>query len=163
MHAGAVGWKGRAIVIPGPSLSGKTTLVQEFLRAGATYYSDEFAVLDRQGFLHPFATALSVRGESSESPKMSAASEFGQSIGARRLPIACVLATTYRSGAKWRFKTVTKGEGVLALLANTVAARKVPSATLSTLSRAVAQAEIFKSERGEAKDVVDEVLDYLAQ
>jgi hypothetical protein len=38
VHAGAVGWKGRAIVIPGASLSGKTTLVQEFLRAGATYY-----------------------------------------------------------------------------------------------------------------------------
>jgi hypothetical protein len=163
VHAGTVGWKGRAIVIPGASLSGKTTLVQEFLRAGATYYSDEFAVLDGRGFLHPFAAALSVRRENSERQEMHAAAEFSDAIGARRLPIGCVLATTYRPGARWRFKAVTKGQGVFALLANTVAARKDPFTTLSTLSSAVARAEIFKSERGEANDMVDEVLKYLAQ
>jgi hypothetical protein len=163
VHAGAVGWKGRAIVIPGASLSGKTTLVQEFLRAGATYYSDEFAVLDGQGFLHPFAAALSVRRENSDRQEMRPPAEFSDAIGARRLPIGCVLATTYRPGARWRFKPVTKGEGVFALLANTMAARKDPFATLSTLSSAVARAEIFKSERGEANDMVDEVLKYLAQ
>lgn len=163
VHAGAVAWKGRAIVIPGASLSGKTMLVQEFLRSGATYYSDEFAVLDRRGFLHPFASALSVRGNGSERPEMCPAARFGNAIGVRPLPIGCVLATTYRPGAKWRFKTVTKGQGVLALLANTVAARKDPSTTLSTLSSAIAKAEIFKSERGEAKDIVRDVLNYLAR
>jgi hypothetical protein len=163
VHAGTVGWKGRAIVIPGASLSGKTTLVQEFLRAGATYYSDEFAVLDGQGFLHPFAAALSVRRENSDRQEMRPPTEFSDAIGARSLPIGCVLATTYRPGARWRFKAVTKGQGVFALLANTVAARKDPFTTLSTLSSAVARAEIFKSERGEAKDMVDEVLKYLAQ
>src|ERR1700749_911879 len=44
VHAGVVGWKGRAVVIPGRSLSGKTTLVVELVRAGAEYYSDEDAV-----------------------------------------------------------------------------------------------------------------------
>jgi hypothetical protein len=44
LHAGVVGWQGRAFVLPGRSLSGKTTLVREMLRLGATYYSDEFAV-----------------------------------------------------------------------------------------------------------------------
>src|SRR5438093_9745682 len=48
VHAGAVGWRGRAIVIPGASMSGKTTLVSAFVQAGATYYSDEYAVLDRK-------------------------------------------------------------------------------------------------------------------
>jgi len=163
VHAGAVGWKGRAIVIPGASLSGKTTLVQEFLRAGATYYSDEFAVLDGQGFLHPFAAALSVRRENSDRQEMRPPTEFSDAIGARSLPIGCVLATTYRPGARWRFKPVTKGQGVFALLANAMAARKDPFTTLSTLSSAVARAEIFKSERGEANDMVDEVLKYLAR
>ena len=46
VHAGAVAWQGRAIIIPGASLSGKSTLVAELVRAGATYLSDEFAVLD---------------------------------------------------------------------------------------------------------------------
>jgi hypothetical protein len=113
--------------------------------------------------VHPFSTALSVRRSDSDSQEMRLAAEFGNAVGVRRLPIGCVVVTTYRPGAKWRFKTVTKGQGVLALLANTVAARKDPSTTLSTLSSAVAGAEIFKSERGEAKDMVDEVLKYLAQ
>lgn len=41
VHAGVVAWKGRAIVIPGRSQSGKSTLVKAFLEAGASYYSDE--------------------------------------------------------------------------------------------------------------------------
>src|SRR5262249_38532870 len=44
VHAGVVGWQGRAILIPGKSYSGKSTLVAALLRCGATYYSDEFAV-----------------------------------------------------------------------------------------------------------------------
>ncbi len=35
VHAGVVGWKGRAIVIPGRSYSGKSTMVAELVRAGA--------------------------------------------------------------------------------------------------------------------------------
>src|SRR5919106_963089 len=61
VHAGVVGWRGRAIVLPGRSGSGKTTLVAELLRAGATYYSDEFAVIDARGRVHPFAKPLSIR------------------------------------------------------------------------------------------------------
>ena len=57
VHAGVVGWKGHAIVIPGRSRSGKTTLVAELVKAGAEYYSDEFAVLDAEGRVHPFPEA----------------------------------------------------------------------------------------------------------
>ena len=41
LHAGVVGWKGRAIVIPARSFSGKTALVAELVKKGALYYSDE--------------------------------------------------------------------------------------------------------------------------
>ncbi len=41
VHAGVVGWGGRAIVIPGRTTRGKTTLVKALVDAGATYYSDE--------------------------------------------------------------------------------------------------------------------------
>src|SRR5260370_33981035 len=54
LHAGVVGWRGRAILLPGHSLSGKTTLVREMLRLGATYYSDEFGVLANSANVHPF-------------------------------------------------------------------------------------------------------------
>ena len=161
VHAGAVGWRGRAIVIPGPSFSGKTTLVQGFLQAGATYYSDEFSVLDRRGLVHPFAAPLSVRSTNSGRQEMHPAGEFGSSIGVSPLPVGCVVATCYRRGARWKRKAISKGQGVLVLLANTVGARKNPSGTLSTLSSAVANARILKSDRGEAMEVVQSVLEEL--
>ena len=58
VHAGVVGWQGKAILIPGRSFSGKTTLVKALIEAGATYYSDEFAILDRQGLVHPYPLPL---------------------------------------------------------------------------------------------------------
>jgi hypothetical protein len=161
VHAGAVGWKGRAIVIPGSSRSGKTTLVQEFLRAGASYYSDEFTVLDRRGFVHPFATPLSIRSPGADRQEMHAAEELGGSIGVRPLPIGCVIATRYQPGTRWKRNEISKGLGVLALVANTVAARKDPSRALSLLSNAVTGSQILKSHRGEAKEVVESVLDEL--
>src|SRR5579871_2793500 len=60
VHAGVVGWRNRAIVLPGASGAGKTTLVTALLRAGARYYSDEYAVFDAGGFVHPFARRLSI-------------------------------------------------------------------------------------------------------
>ena len=55
IHAGAVGWRGKAIVFPGNSFFGKTTLVAELVRRGAAYLSDEYAILDENGVVHPFA------------------------------------------------------------------------------------------------------------
>ena len=37
LHAGVVGWKGKAIVIPADSFKGKSTLVSELVRNGAEY------------------------------------------------------------------------------------------------------------------------------
>src|SRR6059058_4219429 len=61
VHAGVVGWNNRAIVIPGLSHSGKTTLVKQLIEAGASYYSDEYAVLDEKGCVHSYPRPLGVR------------------------------------------------------------------------------------------------------
>src|SRR5512132_3614681 len=63
VHAGVVGWKGKAIVMPGRSFSGKSTLVAELVKAGATYYSDEYAVFDSRGRVHPFLKPLEIRAQ----------------------------------------------------------------------------------------------------
>ena len=61
IHAGSVGWRGRAIILPGNSHFGKTTLVAELARSGAEYYSDEYAIIDEAGLVHPFARKLTMR------------------------------------------------------------------------------------------------------
>ena len=61
IHAGVVAQDGVAIALPGVSFAGKTTLVSALVRAGAVYYSDEFAVIDKRGVVNPYPKALSVR------------------------------------------------------------------------------------------------------
>src|SRR6185503_15266327 len=81
VHAGVVGWKDRAILIPGVSHSGKTTLVDLLIRAGATYYSDEYAVLDARGRVHPFPRALGIRFPNSGESRKVRAEEIGAEVG----------------------------------------------------------------------------------
>ena len=61
VHAGVVADGDRAIVMPGVSFSGKTTLVRALVEAGAVYYSDEYAMFDEAGRVHPYARQLSFR------------------------------------------------------------------------------------------------------
>ncbi len=153
VHAGVVEWQGKAIVMPGMSFSGKSTLVAELLRAGATYYSDEYAVIDANGRVHPYARQLRMRGP--EAMKRMRAKDFGADTGAKSLPIGLVITTRFKDGARWRARKLSRGKAVLELLANTVSARSQPEMALSFLSKAVASATSLKSSRGEARDLVE--------
>jgi hypothetical protein len=163
VHAGVVGWKGRAIVIPGTSFSGKTTLVERLIRGGATYYSDEYAVLDERGRVHAYARPLGMRtpnsSKTSSKSKRVTAAEIGARVGARPLPIHLVLSTNYKAGSKWRPKSITLGHGVLELLANTVSVRNQPDLAFTVLPKAVASAQILKGVRGDADAIVDSILE----
>jgi len=158
VHAGVVGWKGQAIVIPGRSYSGKSTLVAELVRAGATYYSDEYAVLDSRGRVHPFDKPLELRDEGQFRQTKVTAAELGGHSGTKPLPVGLVLMTQFKSGARWRPRKLTAGKGVLEMLFNTVSARRSPEKALQTLQRVTAQADVLKGVRGNATEVVPAVL-----
>lgn len=159
VHAGVVGWKGKAIVIPGRSYSGKSTLVAELVRAGATYYSDEYAVLDSRGRVHPFAKPLELREEGQFRQTKITAAELGGQAGTKPLPVGLVLMTQFKSGARWRPRRLTAGKGVLEMLFNTVSARRSPARALATLQRVAAQADVLKGVRGDARIVASAVLE----
>jgi hypothetical protein len=154
VHAGVVGWKGRAIVIPGRSLSGKSTLVAALLDAGATYYSDEYAVFDAQGRVHPYARPLSLRGEPGSRPQRHRAEALGGRNGSRPLPVGLIALTKYRSQGRWRPRRLTAGKAVLELLAHTVSVRRQPEIALTRLEQVVAQTQTLKGVRGEANEMV---------
>ena len=158
VHAGVVGWKGQAIVIPGRSYSGKSTLVAELVRAGATYYSDEYAVLDPRGRVHPFYKPLELREEGEFRQTKITVAELGGHSGKKPLPVGLVLMTQFKSGARWRPRKLSPGKGVLELLFNTVSARRSPEKALATLQRVTAQADVLKGVRGNATQVVPAVL-----
>ena len=158
VHAGVVGWEGRAIVMPGASFAGKTTLVQAWLEAGATYYSDEFAVLDRAGRVHPFARPLAVRDGSTALTRRVPVAALGAETGTMPLPIGLVLVTSYRAGARWRPRRLTAAPTLLALMRHTVAARGNPEHSMPILKQAVSGGMAFAGLRGEARPLVSAVL-----
>jgi hypothetical protein len=158
VHAGVVAWEGKGIVIPGRSFSGKSTLVAELLRAGATYYSDEYAVFDKHGRVHPFPKDLEMRINGDWKQTRHAAESFGGRTGAKPIPVGKIVVTRYRSGSRWRPRQLSQGKAVLALLANTVSARRQPEKALATLQKVVAEAQTFHGTRGEARELIPLIL-----
>ena len=158
VHGGVVGWRGRAIVIPGHSFSGKTTLVAELLRAGATYYSDEFAVFDARGRVHPYPKPLSIREKDGFRTRSLPAEALGSLQGIKPLPVALVVLPRYRPGARRRPARLSPGRAMLELLANTVPVRRRPEASLATLQQIVSDTMILKGVRGEASEMADSLL-----
>src|SRR5438132_3549299 len=147
VHAGVVGWKGKAIVIAGRSFTGKSTLVAEFIRAGATYYSDEYAVFDSHGRVHPFLKPLELRQSGKHKQSKVDIREIGGHSGTKPLSVGLVLMTQFKEGARWRPRKLTSGKGVLQLLFNTVSARRNPQRAFETLERVAARAEVLKGVR----------------
>lgn len=158
VHAGVVEWKGQAIVIPGHSMSGKTTLTAELVRAGATYYSDEYAVLDERGRVHPYPRQLGVRAPGESQQTKMRAESLGGKVGVKPLPVGMVVVSRYEEGARWRPRRLSAGQGALEVLANTVPARTRPDESLSSIQQVVMHATILKGRRGEARETAEFIL-----
>jgi hypothetical protein len=158
VHAGVVAWHGRALILPGPSYSGKSTLVAALIEAGATYYSDEYAVIDLEGRIRAFPRHLRLRSatkqESSAGPIAYTAS--GEPVVP--LQAAWIMNLRYRPAAVWDPKELTSGKTMLALLENTVGVRRQPELTMNTLRLAVESAIGWQSERAEAAESAQEVV-----
>ncbi len=141
VRAGVVGWQGRAILIAGEDQSGKSRLVKELVKAGATYYSDEYAMLDAKGRVHPYLGLLD---------------EFEDAqIGKKPLPVGTLIVTSYKEGARFRPRKLSEGQAALELLAQTSATRRIPQTALTFVQKAVAEAQAFKGIRGEANELVE--------
>jgi hypothetical protein len=156
VHAGVVSVDGVGIVIPGSSFSGKTMLVAELVRAGATYYSDEYAVIDAMGMVHAYAKPLSIRLDASDRNDVPVPD--AQS-GATPIQAALVVVTEYEQGASWRPVALTRAQGALALLEHTVAVRAKPADAM-VAARLLAQNALFiAGTRGEASAAAPAILE----
>src|SRR5262249_6714881 len=148
VHAGVVGWRGRAIMVPGRSMTGKTVLVEALVRAGATYYSDDYAILDTRGCVYPYAKPLSLRENGGVIRRHLPVESLGGRCGTKPLPVGLVVVTRYEAGACWRPRRLWPGQAVLALLDHTLLARSRPELTLETMQQVInSGAMVLKSKR----------------
>jgi len=162
VHAGVVAVEDRAIVLPGRSFAGKTTLVRAFVQAGAIYFSDEFAIFDGEGRVHPFLTRLAFReGENGRSHVH--VGDLGGASGEQAMPVGAVVVTSYRPDATWEPHELTPGRAALALLNNTLAVLFRHQEALSVFARSTVGALLLEGERGEPDVVVADVLSRLGR
>lgn len=158
VHAGCVSWRDRAIVIPGRSHAGKTTLTRALLEAGATYYSDDYAVIDPTGAIHPFPRMLRVRPDPPGPSQRVDPMANDWPVGRGPVRAALVAALSYDAETGWNVETLTRGMGALSLLDNTVAARERPQDALRLMSTVMSGAIAIKGTRDDAASAADRLI-----
>jgi len=157
IHAGVAACGGSAILLPGPSHSGKSTLVAELVRRGCAYFSDEYALIDPMGLAHPYPRAMMLRnGEAAARPVL--ASEWNATVGCGPAPVALVLALEYAPGATWNIRRVPQSEMLLTLLKNTPHSVSESRDLVAPLLRTSKGAACFAGVRGEAGDAAGRIM-----
>ena len=161
VHAGCVAVGGRAIVLPGRSLAGKSTLTAALVRAGAVYYSDEYAVLSPSGRVYPYARPLAMRPRADEPQGPSQRVPVAQ-LGGRAARVSAAVAIvallTYRAGNGFEVTALGPGRTVLGMLDNTIPARTRPRAAINALANAAEGARGLSGIRGDADEAADLLL-----
>ncbi len=166
VHAGCVAAGGSAILIPGYSFSGKTTLTAALVRAGALYYSDEYAVIDHRGLVRPYPRPLSTRTGTAPTPNglqaklRVRADELGGKIGRGPVHVGLIAILRYDQ-AGWEVSTASRAEAAMSLLRNAVAAQSRPRACLQAIQQATAGARALSGTRGEADQAAELLLEML--
>lgn len=166
LHAGVVGWKGQAVVLPGSSFAGKTTLVAELIKCGAEYYSDEYAVLDQSGWVHPFPKMLSLRGIVDDFKQVDCSAEsMGAGVGVEPLEIALILLCRFDKSFAGNLETeleiLSPGAGILKILPHAISIRYNPQFVFKVLNKVATRAIIAETQRGEAKIFARHLIEYL--
>jgi hypothetical protein len=163
VHAGVVAHRGRGLVLPGATFTGKTELVLALLGAGATYCSDEFAVIDREGRVHPYPRPLGVRDRDTGLPRRVPPAALGAATAAGPVRPAVVAMTRYVPGASWQPRVETPAAGVMHLLAHSGQARSDPERVLAAVHQVADRAVTLAGPRGEADEAAAALLRFLEQ
>lgn len=153
VHAGVVAWQGQAVVLPGSSHFGKSTLVAELVRLGATYYSDEYGLIDAEGRVHAYPRPMLLRNGRPE-----AVATPVQEPGTAPVPVRWILALRYEPGCLWNPVEVDQAQAVLTLLRSTPHVLATTPEIVRAFERAVAGAQCFTGCRPEAALAAGEIL-----
>lgn len=157
VHAGAVLIGDKALLLPGASHAGKSSLVAELLRRGAVCFSDEYALVDSQGWVHAYPRALLVRGNTDLQTALRA-EECKSTVASVAAPVGWILALQYDRSVGWAVNPMSQSSALLTLLQNTPHVFSQRIEMLTAFRRAVENAECYVGHRGEASDAVDGIM-----
>lgn len=161
LHAGAVLAESGLIVLAGPTFSGKSTLVKSLVEQGCRYFSDEFALFDEEGKVHPFPRCLHERLGSFHALHHSPHS-LGWECTLQAAVPRMILHTGYKPGAQWEPTEVSSGEALLLLTQQSVAIRIFPDRVLAHLQNVALKTRVYKGSRGEAWETAEQILELIS-
>ena len=161
VHAGAAVFGKAGVLLPGSSRSGKTSLVREIIRQGGEYFSDEYALIDAQGAVHPFLRPLMVRGEKGVVP--TPAREIEATIGsAPRIPTFNFFLQ-YDPRARFKICEIDQSTALLRLLAHTPHRMDQEPSPIPAFCAAARWARNFEGVRGEADEAAAAIAELAAR
>ena len=182
LHAGAVARNGKAILLPAPPDSGKTTLSAALTRAGFSYLSDEVALIEPDtALLHPYARALWMeipsidlmgpdvrqaipsdllalgRGQYQITPNELRPGSVGKPTRVR-----FVVAPMYRRGSKTTLEPMSRAEALVAMADQSFNFGRFGVKALPLLERVVKGAECYRLAMGDLEAAVRMVGDLIS-
>jgi len=172
VHAGVVGTGSGALVVPGPSGTGKTTLTAALVAAGFTYFSDEMAAIDPDtGLVVPVPRGLSLKDGSFEvlkdlSPTLRGNVRSGRGVwplsprtiggtpATVSAPLRYLVRMERRSGGPTELRPIRRGEGLLDLTSNAFNLESLGRPAFHVLAEAVRSADCFRLTVGDLGEAV---------
>jgi hypothetical protein len=173
LHAGAVSWRRRGVVLPAPPDAGKTTLTAGLVRAGFRYLTDEAAFVDlTTGLLHPFPRPLWMETDTLDVipgireglPGFLRAPRINYHVGPGDLRpgsvgspcrIRFVVAPTYVENATTRLDPLSRAEAVVLLARNSFNTASGGRRAIELLAELVQGATCFRLVMGDLDSAVD--------
>ena len=161
LHSGIVLHEGRAILIPGISHAGKSTLTAALVQIGAQYVSDDTAVIDRAGRAYFLSRESNLREDVAELFDLPSAAH-SECLREGTVPVSAIMLLKYhKSKTSLELCPLSKGETLLRLLANSMNGRHQPETVIQCCAAAVRQAICYAGVRGEAETVAPLIMSYI--
>lgn len=178
IHASAVSWKDRAVIMPALANSGKTTTAAGLTRAGFQYLTDEAALIDPvTGWVHPFPRPLAMSPQSvavvdglfgdlparfldMESSGFHIPPECIRpgSVGAP-CPVSFIVAPKYERGAVTTLERMARADMLVLLFQQSFNASSHGSAGIRLLGKLVGNARCYRLQIGDLNEAVQTIKD----
>lgn len=156
VHAAVIVRGGKALVVPGASGVGKSTLCVAAAAAGAEILTDEYALIDpTSGLVTGWRRRVRIRRAGGGVDRLDLAVE------SEPVQVGLLAFLAHATSPEPSWAPITGAEAVLGLLANTVCAQSRPDEALDAALVVARTARAVAGSRGEAADAIVELLDLL--
>ena len=162
VHAGAVLIGGSALLLPGSTHAGKSSLVAELLRRGASNFSDEYALIDNEGRVHSYPRPLLLRNGL---PRQSLVlpEELDASFATCSASVGWILALNYVPAAAWDIHRMSQAEAAMLLLRNSPHEMAQSDEMVDFFRRVAANAVCYAGQRCDVAEAATHVIDLVGR